>query len=172
MDIVLAPNPRLRTKTKPVRNISDGLLKIADEMIKVTKSYTDPEGVGLASTQIGRDEKMFVMKTKDNNFRVVFNPEILSYSKKTKVFFEGCLSIPNYYGQVKRPTTIKVKFVQENGNIITLSLTGIEAWIFQHECEHLEGRLFVDKVLEQGSRMFKVVGKDRAGADIFEEMTL
>lgn len=172
MDIVLAPDPRLRVATKLVSKISNGLLKIANEMIKVTKTYTDPEGVGLASTQIGRSEKMFVMKMKDNNFRIVFNPEILSFGKRKKVFFEGCLSIPDYYGEVKRPTTIKVRYENGHGSISTQNLTGLEAWIFQHECEHLEGRLFVDQVLEQKSRMFKVVGKDRAGADIFEEVKL
>lgn len=172
MDIVLAPSPKLRIRTKTVSKVSWGLLKIADEMVKLTKAYTDPEGVGLASTQIGRDEKMFVMKTKKNNFLIVFNPQILSFGKKTKIFFEGCLSIPDYYGEVKRPTTVKVRFENEHGNVLTEDLKGLGAWVFQHECEHLEGRLFVDKVLEQRSRMFKVIGKDRAGADIFEEVKI
>lgn len=172
MDIIIAPDSRLRVRTKPVKKITPGLLKIIEEMIRLTKTFSDPEGVGLASTQVGRDEKVFVMKKTKGDFEIIFNPEIFSYSKKTKVFFEGCLSIPNFYGEVKRPTTIKVKFLDKKGGSRTISLEGLEAWVFQHECDHLEGKLFVDKVLEQKSRMFKVIGKDRAGAEIFEEIIL
>ncbi len=172
MDIITAPDSRLRVKTKPVKKITSGLLKIIEEMIKLTATFADPEGVGLASTQVGKDEKMFVMKKTKGDFEVIFNPEILSYGKKTKVFFEGCLSIPNFYGEVKRPTSIKVRFLDKKGNLLRRKLEGMEAWIFQHECDHLEGKLFVDKVLEQGSRMFKVIGKDRAGAEVFEEIRL
>lgn len=172
MDVVIAPDARLRIKTKPVKNVTPELSKIIKEMIKLTKTFKDPEGVGLASTQIGASEQYFITKTKSGAFKAIFNPSIISYTKKTKVFFEGCLSIPDYYGEVTRPIGVTVEYSDEKGQKINRKLAGIEAWIFQHEYDHLQGKLFVDYVLAQKSRLFKVVGKDKAGAEIFEEVTL
>lgn len=99
-------------------------------------------------------------------------PQLPAIPKKTKVFFEGCLSIPDYYGEVKRPIGVTVEYMDDKGKKIKKKLAGLEAWIFQHEYDHLQGKLFVDYVLEQKSRLFKVVGKDKAGAEIFEEVQL
>ncbi|MBI4040108.1 peptide deformylase [Candidatus Daviesbacteria bacterium] len=184
LKVVSAPDEKLRIKTKPVKRVTPALLKIAQEMVKLTKTYTEPEGVGLASTQVGRNEAMFVAKidngkvqTKSKesqkwNFEVFFNPKIISYGPKTKTFFEGCLSIPNYFGETIRPTIIKVSYIDKSGQEIKKTLRGLPAWVFQHEVEHLDGKLFVDKVLSQKGRMFKVAGKDRAGNDIFKEVIL
>ncbi len=184
MDIVKAPDNRLRIKTKPVKKVTPELLRIMDEMIKLTKTFIDPEGVGLAATQIGQDQQYFVAKVdneaddeKEGNkqeeiFIPVFNPEIISSGKTTKVFFEGCLSIPDYYGEVRRPTQIEVKYIDKSGQPVRKKLSGVDAWIFQHEYDHLQGKLFVDRVLEQKSRLFKVSGKDRSGAEVFEEINL
>ncbi|MBI2021407.1 peptide deformylase [Candidatus Daviesbacteria bacterium] len=172
MYVVQAPDPRLRFKTKPVKKINQGLLNTIKEMIKTTKSFVDPEGVGLASTQIGNNEQFFIMKTTDNTFKAVFNPKIFKFSKKTKLYLEGCLSIPNYYAEITRFLTVTVSYLDEKGNEVKERLTGIPAWIFQHEYDHLQGKLFMDLALEQKSRVFKVVGKDRTGADVFEEVTI
>lgn len=179
MEVVKAPDQRLRIKTKPVKKITPSLIELCKAMIKRTKEFIDPEGVGLASTQIGKDEQFFVAligkpkdKKRPEEFKMFFNPKILSYGKKTKVFFEGCLSIPDYYGEVERPTTVKVSYLNNKGEKITEDLEGSDAWFFQHEYDHLQGKLFIDYVLEQKSRLFKTIGKDRAGADIFEEVTL
>lgn len=171
MNVIKAPDERLRVKTKPVNKITPELRKIASEMIEVTKSFQDPEGVGLASTQIGRNERFFVAKF-GKEFKACFNPKILSYSKKTKKFFEGCLSIPNFWGEVVRPIGVRVSFEDENGKPIIRSLRGLSAWIFQHEVDHLNSHLFMDKVLEQKGRIFKTTGKDTTGADVFEEISL
>lgn len=170
VQIVRAPDSRLRTKTKRVNKITPELVKITEEMIRLTKTFKDPEGVGLASTQIGRDEKLFVAKN-GKTFSVFINPKIISSSKKTKTFFEGCLSIPNYYGEIERPIGVTVSYADEKGITQTKKLTGLLAWVFQHEVDHLDGVLFVDRVLNQKGRMFKVVGKDRSGGEVFEEVT-
>lgn len=172
MQVVKAPDNRLRVKTKYIKKISPKYHQTIKEMVKLTKTFIDPEGVGLASTQIGEDEQYFIMKLDNGTFRAVFNPQILSFSKKAKSFFEGCLSIPDYYGEVERPTSITVTYQDENGKKIKEKLAGIPAWIFQHEYDHLQGILFMDRILEQKSRLFKVIGKDRAGAEIFEEVAL
>lgn len=172
MDVIKVPDPRLRIKTKLIKQITPGHLKITGEMIKLTKTFTDPEGVGLASTQIGNFEQYFVMKTKNGTFREVFNPQIISLGKRVKKFFEGCLSIPDLYGEVIRPTAVRVSFIDKDGRQVVMSLREVEAWIFQHEYDHLQGKLFVDRCLEQKGRFFKVTGKDKAGAEIFEEVSL
>ncbi len=171
MEVVTAPNQRLRIKTKLVKKITPQLLKLAMEMIKLTKTFKDPEGVGLASTQIGRDEMMFVAKF-GKEFVTCFNPKIISSSEKTKVFFEGCLSIPNIYGEVIRPISVNVKFQDETGKTIEKKLQGLSAWIFQHEVDHLNGELFMDKVLSQKGKIYKSAGRDRTGTEIFEEISL
>lgn len=171
MFIVRAPNPILRVQAKPVKKITPGHLQTIKQMVKLTKTFNDPEGVGLASNQIGGDSRFFIAKNL-KTFNAFFNPEILTTGKATKVYLEGCLSIPNYYGEVKRYLTIKVSYQDETGKIIKKSLKGIAAWIFQHEMDHLNGILFPDKVMEQKGKMYKVVGKDKTGTDIFEEVTL
>lgn len=171
MQVVHAPDTRLRIKTKPVKKVTPELLKVVKEMIKLTVSFKDPEGVGLASTQVGREERFFVAKV-GKTFRAFFNPKIISTSKANKRFFEGCLSIPNFWGETLRPTSINVSYMDESGKQIKKKLTGTTAWIFQHEMDHLEGTLYVDHVLRQKGKIFKVIGKDQAGADVFEEVRI
>ncbi len=214
MKIIVAPDQKLRIQTKRVKKITPGLLATITEMVKLTKTFVDPEGVGLASTQIGlgeqffvakvpnydargdgergaparsrrseatrmhdgavsrQDPKQFIAKQNTEQFITVINPKILSTGKRTKKYLEGCLSIPNYYGEINRFTNIKVSYQDQTGIQINANLKGILAWIFQHEMDHLSGILFPDRVLEQKGKFYKVVGKDKAGADIFEEITL
>lgn len=171
--VVKAPDNKLRIKTKPIKKITPELVKIAREMIKTAKSFKDPEGVGLASTQIGRNERFFVGKIgKGGEFVTVFNPKIIKTAPKQKVFFEGCLSIPDVYGETTRPISVTVQFQDETGQKITKRLQGIAAWIFQHEVDHLNGTLFMDHVVSQKGRVFKVAGRDQTGSEIFEEVRL
>lgn len=171
INIIRAPNPTLRIKTKPVKKITPALLQTLKQMIKLAKTFKDPEGVGLASTQIGLDECFFVVKN-GQQFMAVINPKILSTGKRTRTYLEGCLSIPDYYGEVKRHSLIKVSCKDQVGQTITKTLKGIPAWIFQHEMDHLEGVLFPDKVLKQKGKFYKCIGKDKTGTDIFEEVML
>lgn len=171
MEVVHAPDKRLRVQTKSVKKIAPSLLATLKEMVKLTKTFKEPEGVGLAATQIGLDESFFVAKDKEDFIKAI-NPKLLSYSKKTKVYFEGCLSIPNIWGEVKRHLSIKVSYQDESGKVISKTLTGVLAWIFQHEIDHLNGILFSDKVLQQKGKFYKFTGKDKTGSDTFEEVTI
>lgn len=171
MKVVLAPDQRLRIQTKFVKKITPSLLNTLKEMVKLTKTFKDPEGVGLASTQVGLGEAFFVAKN-DKKFVSIINPKIISTSKKTKKYFEGCLSIPNMWGEVRRHIGIKVSYQDETGKTITQALKGVLAWIFQHEIDHLNGILFSDRVLEQKGKFYKFTGKDKTGADTFEEVNL
>lgn len=178
LQVVKAPDPKLRIKTNPVKKISPALLQTLKEMIKLTQTYKEPEGVGLASTQIGLDESFFVAKNLPagkaggQKFESFINPRILQVGKRTKKYFEGCLSTPNIWGEVKRHTQIKVSYKNQAGLNITTTLKGIPAWIFQHEIDHLDGILFQDRVLEQKGKFYKFTGKDKTGTDMFEEVNL
>lgn len=190
--IVKAPDARLRVKTKPVKKINQALKTTLQEMIKLTQTYKEPEGVGLAATQIGLAESFFVARLHDSSqippskpsqrssrwanykkeFTSIINPQIFFFSQRTKSYFEGCLSIPNMWGEVKRHTSIRVSYQDVSGHYITKTLTGIPAWIFQHEVDHLNGILFSDRCLEQKGRFYKYTGKDKTGTDVFEEITI
>ncbi|MBI2018884.1 peptide deformylase [Candidatus Daviesbacteria bacterium] len=171
MEVVKAPDPRLRVKTKPVKKINQALKNILKQMIKLTQTFKDPEGVGLAATQIGLDGRFFVAKN-EQQFISVVDPRILSLGKRTKKYFEGCLSIPNMWGEVRRHTNIKVQYQDQTGKNIILSLKGVLAWIFQHEIDHLNGILFSDRVLQQKGQFYKYTGKDKTGTDTFELVEL
>lgn len=178
MEVVKAPDPRLKIQTKSVKKITPTLIQTLKEMITLTQSFKEPEGVGLASTQIGLNESFFVAKSipesksTQNRFISVINPQILFTGKRVKKYFEGCLSTPDIWGEVKRFITIKVSFQNEEGKQITSTLTGVSAWIFQHELDHLNGIIFQDRVLQQKGKFYKFMGKDKTGTDIFEEITI
>lgn len=192
MDVIHAPDERLRIKTKPVKKITPGLLQTLKDMVKLTQTFKDPEGVGLAATQVGLNESFFVGRLHDSphtppskpsqrgnrwknygqEFMAIINPQILIFSKATKTYFEGCLSVPDIWGEVKRHVSIKVSYQDEKDQKITKTLKGIPAWIFQHEVDHLQGILFTQRVLEQKGKFYKFTGKDKTGTDNFEEITL
>ncbi len=172
MQVVQAPDNRLRVVTKPVKKITPALLETLKQMVKLTKTFKDPEGVGLASTQIGLDEQFFVSLQEDDSFKAYLNPKIVKFSPKKKTYFEGCLSIPTTWGETERSVWVDVLYMDDQGNEKKERLEGLQAWIFQHEVDHLNGKLFIDLTLEQKGKLFKVVGKDKAGAEIFEEVKL
>lgn len=176
--VVKAPDARLRVKTKNVKKISTPLLQTLKEMVATTLSFQDPEGVGLASTQIGHSERYFVGMIGEveekgaNPLKAFINPQITWYSKRTKKYFEGCLSISDIWGETIRSTAIKVTYLDNKGVAHNETLKDVNAWIFQHETDHLNGILFADRVLEQKGKFYKFKGKDKAGGDIFEEITI
>lgn len=172
MQVVKAPDQRLRVKTKLVKKITPGLIGTIKQMIKLTLTFKDPEGVGLASAQVGLEERFFVGKIGDDKLKAFINPQIHTLSKKTKQYFEGCLSVPNMWGETARSLTIKVSYQDIDGYIHNETLKGTDAWIFQHEVDHLNGILFSDRVLEQNSRFYKFTGRDKTGQDIFQEITI
>jgi peptide deformylase len=113
---------------------------IVKEMIQAMYAY---EGAGLAATQVGIEEQIFVADAGDGPF-VIINPEIIEVSAKQTVLEEGCLSLPRIRISVKRPETIRVRYLNEFGQKIERELAGLMAKIFQHETDHLFGRMIVD----------------------------
>jgi peptide deformylase len=128
----------------------------------------DPEGVGLAAPQLGKNLRIFVANYKGFE-RVVINPKVLSIKKgkrqetkgkSKREILEGCLSLPYYYGPLKRAPKITVKYLNEKGEEVTETFEGFNAQIIMHEIDHLEGILFVDHLLKEKKPLYKVKGDE------------
>lgn len=138
----------LRTKTTDF-DFSKHNKKEIDELIKKIKTtMIKANGIGLSANQIGLNLKVFIARIiapKEKNFYVIFNPEIIKFSKQTETIEEGCLSVPGIYGEVERPKNITIKGQNRYGKPIKIEADGLLARIFQHETDHLNGILFIDK---------------------------
>jgi peptide deformylase len=174
LKIVELPNKILRQKAKKVKVIDKKIKKLITDMQATLEAQADPEGVGLAAPQIGKSLRLFIVKYKDQR-RVVINPKILSRSTPKKAAevgkkhpLEGCLSLPHYYGPVKRPDKIKIKYQDEKGKKKTEEFSGFMACIISHEIDHLEGKFFVDHILSQKAPLYKYHPKK----DSWEEVEL
>ena len=136
----------LREKAEPVAEINDEIRALAAEMFD---AMIEADGIGLAGPQAGRKLRIFVVMIDDGVRRVFINPQIISTSKETSEYEEGCLSIPQVYETITRPSKIKVQAFDENGKPFTLEADGLLARVIQHEYDHLNGVLFVDRLEEE-----------------------
>lgn len=142
LKIIINPNPILRKKSQNVTDVlSDKIQKLIPEMIETMKAK---DGVGLAAPQVGENIRLLVVGYKDKDLAII-NPKILKKSILKEWDEEGCLSIPNKYGQVRRHKSITLKYLNEKGEEETLKANGLLARIIQHEIDHLDGILFIDK---------------------------
>ncbi|MEY4762790.1 MAG: hypothetical protein RLZZ200_2646 [Pseudomonadota bacterium] len=160
LPILEYPDPRLRTKAKPVSAFDDALRKRIDDMFETM--YAAP-GIGLAATQVDWHYRLVVIDvSKDNNAREVFiNPEILEATGNA-TGEEGCLSVPNIFDNVPRAERIKVRYQDASGATHERELEGMLSVCLQHEIDHLEGKLFVDYLSEmKRQRIRKKLDKDR-----------
>lgn len=159
--IVLSTNPLVREKSKPVKKFDKKLKQLAKDLIDTLKVQKDPEGVGLAACQIGKLLNVFAFVDKDKKIKVIVNPKVIltKYQKQKrskKKILEGCLSIPNYYGQVKRPSEITISYQDIEGNKKTETFKGFQAHIIQHELDHLNGVLFIDHLIKQKQSLYEL----------------
>ena len=143
--IVLYPDPVLRRKAAEVGKIDEKLRAVAQRMIELMH---ESEGVGLAGPQVGLSLRIFVANaTGDPADDCVFiNPVLLSPSTEIEPGSEGCLSIPDVRGEVRRPRSITVEAFDENGQKFTLTSESLPARIWQHEVDHLDGVLIIDRM--------------------------
>lgn len=137
-------DPVLRVKCKPVKEITPSLLKLISDMYD---TMYDSNGVGLAAPQIGVVKRLVVIDDYDGHKFALINPQIISEVGEQEST-EGCLSLPGYYGKVKRPNEITVKAIDENGKQMEITGTGMLATILSHEIDHLDGILYKDKAIE------------------------
>ena len=144
LEILKFPDPRLRKKAKPVREVDGKMTRFVDDMLETM--YTAP-GIGLAASQVNVHQQLIVMdiSIEKNEPLVLINPEIVSREGEFESD-EGCLSIPGFYEPVTRSARIEVKALNRHGDEICFQAEDIQAVCIQHEMDHLLGRLFVDYV--------------------------
>ena len=133
----------LRQKAAPVKNFDAEMKQTAQNMIN---AMHEGKGVGLAGPQVGILKRIFVTHAEGDEVRVFINPSIIWTSQEQANMEEGCLSIPGYYAVVKRPGKIKIQAWNEKGRAFTLEASGMLSRVIQHEYDHLEGILFIDRI--------------------------
>jgi peptide deformylase len=144
-EILILPDKRLRQVSAPVKKIDAGIRTLVEEMFE---TMYDAPGIGLAAIQIGAPKRVVTMdlakKDEPKAPQVFINPEILWASEDKATYEEGCLSIPEYYGDVERPAQVKVKYLDLEGELQEIEANGLLATCLQHEIDHLNGVLFID----------------------------
>ena len=143
LNILEFPDPRLRTIAKPVEVVDDGIRQLIDDMFETM--YEAP-GIGLAATQVNVHQRVVVMDLSEDKSepRVFINPEFEALTEEMDQYQEGCLSVPGFYENVDRPQKVRVKALDRDGQPYEIIAEGLLAVCIQHECDHLNGKLFVD----------------------------
>jgi peptide deformylase len=160
LTILEFPDPRLRTKAKPVEQVDDQLRALVDDMFETM--YAAP-GIGLAATQVDVHKRLLVADVSPDKSEphVLINPQIVEKDGEA-VTEEGCLSVPGYYEEVIRAEHIRVRFVNRDGEEAEMEAEGLLAVCIQHEIDHLDGKLFVDYLSEaKRQRIRKRLQKER-----------
>jgi peptide deformylase len=166
--IITLPDPRLRLVSKPVGKIDAETRKLAEDLLETM--YEAP-GIGLAAIQIGVPKRVFTMdlakKDEPKTPQVYVNPEVLWASEERSTYEEGCLSIPEFYEEVERPSQVKVRYTDLDGEQHEIEANGLLATCLQHEIDHLNGVLFIDYLskLKRGRvlKKFSKAAKREAG---------
>ncbi len=169
--IIGVKDPRLRKRSKVVKKIDKKVLSLIQNLRDTLSAQKDPEGIGLAAPQIGKNQRVFIARLGDET-KTFINPKITSKSdkkrgkqaakkgSKPKRIMEGCLSLPHFYGPLKRAGKIKVKYLNEKGKEVVGTFESFEAQVVQHEIDHLNGVIFVDRLLEQNKPLFEFAGDE------------
>ena len=155
LPICIYPDPVLRQKAERVKNIDNGIQRLIDDMID---TMYDAPGIGLAANQVGRPLSVLVIDIQreecEYGLIVLINPELLS-ARGEITFDEGCLSVPEYFANVKRHEEVVVCGLDREGKKIEIAAAGLLAVVLQHEMDHLEGKLFIDRLSPITRDIFK-----------------
>jgi len=145
LPIITLPGPLLRKASAPVERVDAELLRLADDMLE---TMYDAPGIGLAAVQVGVPRRLIVLDIADSEEApeplILVNPEILSLGEKTRLHEEGCLSIPDFRLEIERPASVRVGYIDREGNPRELEAEGLLATALQHEIDHLNGKLIID----------------------------
>lgn len=145
LPILAYPDPRLRTLAKPVETVDDGIKTLINDMFD---TMYDAKGIGLAATQVDRHIQVIVMdlagKDEPAAPKVFINPVVTPLTDELAPYQEGCLSIPEVYDTIERPSRVKIDALDQDGQPFSIEADGLLAVCIQHEMDHLNGVLFVD----------------------------
>ena len=169
-DIITIPDPKLRLISKPLERVDADLQKLIEDMFE---TMYDAPGIGLAAIQIAEPIRLLVVdpapKDAPREPLALINPEIVWSSDARSTYEEGCLSIPEYYEEVERPASVRVKFIDRDGKPQERLAEGLFATVVQHEIDHLNGVLFIDylsklkrdRVIKKFAKIARHEGKGR-----------
>ncbi len=162
LDILRYPDPRLHTVAKPVDAVDDAVRRLVADMAETM--YEAP-GIGLAATQVNVHRRIIVIDVSEtrDDLKVFINPEIVASSAESKVYEEGCLSVPGIYDEVERPDRVEVKALDLDGKAFVTQADGVLAVCLQHEIDHLDGKVFVQYLsrLKQSRIKSKLAKQDK-----------
>lgn len=163
--IITLPNNHLRQRSKKVGIINTSIHKIILNMKKATLDWEDSReheaGVALAAIQIDKLLRIIVIRDdfddkKNRDFLVFINPKITKYEGEVTDDFEGCLSIKDVYGKVPRHTKIRITATNEDGTAVRTKVEGFLARVFQHEIDHINGKMFIDHIKDDPKAFYKL----------------
>jgi peptide deformylase len=156
LQIRTLPDPVLRQKAKRVTKIDDSIQKLIEDMIDTLRA--DPNRAGLAAPQVGVLLRIAVIELPEQELVTMINPEIVK-KEGERIVQEGCLSIPGYFGEIKRAVTVKVKAKDRDGKEFRLKAEGLLAQALEQEIEHLNGILYIDH-LESPEKLFEIIKEE------------
>lgn len=169
LPLVIAPDPRLKTKSSPIEKVDDDIRKLASDMFE---TMYHEQGIGLAAVQVGVLKRLLVADTTWREEEgpgeqwALINPEVVQGSEEERVYKEGCLSFPDQFAEVTRPETVHVRYLDLNGKQQEKTFEGLLATCIQHEIDHLNGIVFVDHISNVKKDMIlrKLTKLKKAGA--------
>jgi len=151
-----------------IRKYGDDVLK---QIANMVETMYETDGIGLAAPQVGVSKRVFVCEDGSGKIRKIINPVIESLTEETQEFEEGCLSVPGIYKKVERPKKVMLKYLNENGEAVEEIAEELLAVVVQHENDHLNGILFVEKISPMAKRLIakKLANMKKETKRIMEE---
>ncbi len=177
--IIILPDKHLRLKSKRVPVVTDQIRQIVTDMIDATVDWeTSREhevGVALAAVQIDKLYKIIIVRNDfenkdDKTFHVFINPEIMKLEGELKEDYEGCLSVTDIYGKVPRYEKVRVRAMDQTGQTIRVKAEGFLARVFQHEVDHINGKMFVDHLRGKKDAFYKLTDDGKLEPISYEEV--
>jgi peptide deformylase len=172
-EIIEVGDPRLRTRSRPIKAITPDIRQLVDDMVETMHANN---GIGLAAVQVGELVRVIIVELPEDEEDVdrghryiVLNPEIVKLSRETEVGIEGCLSVPGYVGEVDRSTMALIRGMDINGKKFRLRARGFLARVFQHEIDHCNGILYIDRLTET-DRIWEVTKGEEEQVEIRQQL--
>lgn len=177
--IIALPNPRLRQKSKRIPVMTPEAREVIRQMIDSTLDWESTRehevGVALAAVQIDQPYRIIIVRNdfenkQDKGFSVFINPEIIKTEGEIEEDYEGCLSVTDIYGKVPRYSKVRVRALDENGQVVRLKAEGFLARIFQHEIDHTNGIMFVDHLKDDKESFYELTSEGKLEPLSYEEV--
>ena len=172
-EIIVVGDPRLRKRSRPIKNITPEIRELIDDMVE---TMHENNGIGLAAVQIGELARVIIVELPEDEEEpgngqryIVLNPEIVKLSRDTEVGIEGCLSVPGYVGEVERSTTALIRGMDINGRKFRLRARDFLARVFQHEIDHTNGVLYIDRLIDT-DRIWEVKKGEEELVEVRQEL--